>query len=184
MTRQITIASQIASAALAIAMSAGAAMGAQSLAIRRPALPQNPSANTGLALEVHDSSGAVVPSARITITNEMTGATIEASTDASGQLEMLDVPAGTYDLAIRYPGFAVLKLTSTTVPVADKLKLQLEVGVSVDPVTVYHAPIETESSPNSDDLSEPSAAPPAETNGSPPHPTLFRRFFSGLRHIF
>jgi hypothetical protein len=182
--QQISLASRIASVAVAMAISASAAMGAQILAVRRPALPQNLSANTGLALEVVDAVGAVVPDARVTITNELTGTTIDAKTDTSGELKMLNLPTGIYDLAIRRSGFALLKLTSVAVPVPEKLKLRLEVGVNSDPVTVYHALIETEPSPNSDDLSEPPAVPPPAANSSLPHANPIRRFFSGLRHIF
>jgi hypothetical protein len=97
---------------------------------------------------------------------------------------MPDLPAGTYDLAIRHFGFVVLKLTSVAVPMPEKFKLRLDVATSGGPVTVVHALIETESSPNSDNLSEPSAAPPAAAISSLPHSSLLGRFFSGLRHIF
>ena len=54
---------------------------------------------------VTDQSGAVVPAAQIIITNESTSLKREATTDASGQYRILDLPEGTYTITVTATGF-------------------------------------------------------------------------------
>lgn len=54
---------------------------------------------------VMDSTGAVVPNAAATLTNEQTSATFRKVTDTVGEFQLDFVPAGTYTLRIEAPGF-------------------------------------------------------------------------------
>jgi len=54
---------------------------------------------------VKDASGAVVPQAHITATNEATGTVYQSDTDSTGRYEILSVPPGTYTLSLTKQGF-------------------------------------------------------------------------------
>src|SRR5579863_10545087 len=54
---------------------------------------------------VHDSSGAVLPNATLTVTQTSTGYTRTASTDGSGQYSILALPPGSYRLTASMAGF-------------------------------------------------------------------------------
>jgi hypothetical protein len=54
---------------------------------------------------VTDSTGAVVPSATVTVTNTATGFTRVAQTNADGNYVALDLPIGIYNVSTSVPGF-------------------------------------------------------------------------------
>src|SRR5258707_5734000 len=54
---------------------------------------------------VTDSSGAAVPSAKVTATNPATGLTRTTATDQSGLYAFLQLPVGSYDLTVEASGF-------------------------------------------------------------------------------
>src|SRR5262249_37560860 len=54
---------------------------------------------------VQDASGAVVTSARVTLTSKLTGQAVELVTDASGAYTFTNVKPGTYTLAVEGQGF-------------------------------------------------------------------------------
>src|SRR5437867_13442044 len=54
---------------------------------------------------VSDPSGAVVPGAKVTITNTATDFSRSATTDNDGSYQILLVPVGTYTVAAEAPGF-------------------------------------------------------------------------------
>ena len=56
---------------------------------------------------VKDTTGAVVPRARIEVTNRGTGFVRSATSDSSGQYVLSDVPAGHYQIKVSLPGFKV-----------------------------------------------------------------------------
>ncbi len=62
--------------------------------------------NTGrIAGTVADTSGALVPGANVEVVNQTTARTWKAVTDAQGVYRFLNLPAGTYDVAVQLTGF-------------------------------------------------------------------------------
>ena len=58
---------------------------------------------------VQDPTGAVIPGAQITLTNEGTGGTFTTSTDERGEFGFSVLPVGTYTLGVEAPGFKTLQ---------------------------------------------------------------------------
>src|SRR4029079_13227224 len=52
-----------------------------------------------------DNTGAVVPGALVTITNQGTGAKVETRTNTEGAFSMTGLSSGTYDVTITKEGF-------------------------------------------------------------------------------
>src|SRR5262245_15433548 len=67
---------------------------------------QSQSDKADLSGIVYDSSGAVVPSATITITSSSTGLVRTASTDRLGHYRLPVLPPGVYSVRTDAPGFA------------------------------------------------------------------------------
>ena len=57
---------------------------------------------------VTDQTGAVVPSATLTVTNTSTGLSRQATSDAAGYYSIPNLPEGTYDLSISARGFNLM----------------------------------------------------------------------------
>ena len=66
--------------------------------------------NSSLNGTVSDPSGAVVPNASVTLTNEQTGIQRAVSTDAQGRYTFDALTPGTYQLSAKSPGFAEIVL--------------------------------------------------------------------------
>jgi hypothetical protein len=83
-------------------------------------------ANTGLTGRVTDSSGASIPGAQITLTNEATGIKTQAAASSVG-LYTTSLQAGTYDIAVEATGFKKFEQTHVVVEVGaqatDDIKL-------------------------------------------------------------
>jgi outer membrane receptor protein involved in Fe transport len=90
---------------------------------------------------VQDSSGAVIPGAEVTVTNEATGVVWNAVSEEQGAFVVLNLPPGTYTLAIRLVGFKSFQEKGIGVESARDLrgKYVLEVGQVVETVTVQGA---------------------------------------------
>ena len=54
---------------------------------------------------VHDATGAVVPSAKVTLTNSQTGVTFALPSNASGDFTVPQLPVGTYTVKFEKDGF-------------------------------------------------------------------------------
>jgi len=54
---------------------------------------------------VTDPSGAAVPNAKITITNQSTGLSVSATTNSTGAYQVSELPPGTYKISIEAAGF-------------------------------------------------------------------------------
>jgi len=65
---------------------------------------------TSLTGSVSDPSGAVIPGATITITNDATHATRQATADSGGRYSFLQVEPGTYTVTAKAPGFAQVSM--------------------------------------------------------------------------
>src|SRR5437867_3784920 len=87
---------------------------------------------------VRDPGGAVVPGARVTLTNEATGITYQQSTTGAGLYNFPALPVGSYTVTVEAPGFKTAKLTKNTVVVNTPLSLDvaLEVGQFSEVVSV------------------------------------------------
>ena len=91
---------------------------------------------------VTDSSGAVVPAARITITDVNKGAVVSTMTNESGNYTEAQLIPGNYKVAIDKHGFKSFTQQNVTVTVgmASRVDATLAVGASTQVVTVNEAP--------------------------------------------
>src|SRR5204863_9833873 len=55
---------------------------------------------------VADGTGALIPGAKISLTNMETGAKFETVTTATGNYTAPGLPSGTYTLSVEHPGFS------------------------------------------------------------------------------
>ncbi len=94
--------------------------------------------NGSIAGRVTDSSGAVVPSVKITITNMSTNAATSVSTGTSGEYNALDLPPGEYEVTAENSGFKKFQQRGITLRVSDKLTVDipLEVGSAAETVSI------------------------------------------------
>src|SRR4029453_18770714 len=113
-----------------------------------PALAQFESAS--VVGTVRDSSGSVVPSATVTLTNTATGKTAPKTTGAGGTYEFFTVRPGIYLVTAEKSGFAIALVDNVQVQVAARLRvdLQMSVGQITEKVEVTAAAplLETETS--------------------------------------
>src|SRR5690242_2807504 len=81
---------------------------------------------------VTDATDAVVPGAKVTLTNTETGATFEATTDDQGQYRIPLLPPGAYDVAVDKQGFGrqVHKGVTVTVGESAVADFKLVVGAT------------------------------------------------------
>jgi hypothetical protein len=99
---------------------------------------------------VTDPTGAAIPNATVTVTNEATNLSVSTSTNASGLYTAKELPIGTYKLSVEAPGF---KTTSTSGVVLNAgviahvdFKLQIGKATEVVEVTGAAAAVNTEDS--------------------------------------
>src|SRR5207249_9881968 len=90
---------------------------------------------------VRDTSGAIVPGANITATNEGTGITRTSVTDDGGEFTLTALPAGAYTLRIELQGFKTstrqgLQLSPGQ---TSRQTFEIEVGTLEESVTVRAA---------------------------------------------
>ena len=81
------------------------------LAIAAPIFVYSQSTFGTILGTVTDSTGAVVPSARVVITNEHESISREVTTDAAGNYEALNLKAGAYTVATTVSGFKSCRST-------------------------------------------------------------------------
>ena len=99
---------------------------------------------------VHDTSGAIVPGATVTLKNVATGITATTVTDGEGNYQFLNVRIGSYTVRAELQGFSVAEADNVSVTVNARLRvdLSLKVGSLGETVTVEGAAklLETDSS--------------------------------------
>jgi len=98
---------------------------------------------------VQDPQGAVIPNAKVTLTNDAQGAasTRQVNTNPEGAFVFTPVLAGTYTVTVEVTGFKKYTQTSITVNVSDRLGLppiSLEVGATGETVNVEANAIQLE----------------------------------------
>ena len=98
-------------------------------------------AQSGNAATIHgtvtDPSGAVIPSATVTVSNPVSHLNRTVQSDATGQFEIGNLPFNTYNVTASAPGFAALKQNVTIRSVVGlNLDLVLHVEAAASTVTV------------------------------------------------
>jgi len=103
---------------------------------------------TGTVLgTVTDTSGAVVPAAKVVLRNSLTGLTRETVTDAGGAYEFLAVPAGDgYGVEVESKGFRKSAEAGIKLLVNQRFRVdfKLQLGPVQEKVTVTAAPAQVE----------------------------------------
>lgn len=98
---------------------------------------------------VSDSSGAVIPGLKLTVTHTQTGTSREVETNASGVYVVTSIPSGTYDLTAEMAGFQTQVIREVGLQAEQRLGLDItmEVGEVTTTVEVTGAApiLETES---------------------------------------
>jgi hypothetical protein len=87
---------------------------------------------------VTDATGAVVPSAEITVTNTGTGFARTVTSGQEGSFDILSLPIGSYSVSVSAKGFKKWRLETTNLNVGDRNRLSpiLEVGQLSETVSV------------------------------------------------
>jgi len=84
----------------------------------------------GIAGTVQDSSGAVVPQAKISLTGTDTGYKRELESTSSGDYTFPDLPLGNYSIEVSSPGFQATKIDKIAVRPGQVYSLEIKLGVS------------------------------------------------------
>jgi len=100
---------------------------------------------------VRDKTGAVIPSAEVTVTNAAQGTPYKTTTNSAGDYLVAGLPAGTYDVDIVAKGFKKFAANGIVLRVAEKARADatMQVGEVSTEVTVTGegvAQVETQSS--------------------------------------
>jgi hypothetical protein len=87
---------------------------------------------------VRDTSGSVIATASVKLTNESTGTSLATQTNEKGLYSFPHVQAGVYDLSVSDPGFQSQQHVGITVNVADRMQINfdLKVGSANESITV------------------------------------------------
>lgn len=107
-----------------------------SLGTALPVLAQ--STNASIAGQVQDTSGAVVPGAKVTVANSQTGQSLETTTTAEGLYTFPVLSVGTYQLSVEAAGFQRYQQTGVVLDVNQnaRLVISLTPGSISESVTV------------------------------------------------
>src|SRR6185437_12552822 len=96
---------------------------------------------------VTDATGAVVPNAKVTITNTDTNQSREVTSNQSGDYLVPDLQIGHYKVRVEVAGFKTIEQTNITLSVGQRARVDtsLEVGSTQESVTVEATPIAVQS---------------------------------------
>ncbi|HEU4981451.1 MAG TPA: TonB-dependent receptor [Acidobacteriaceae bacterium] len=94
--------------------------------------------DASLSGTVTDTTNAAIPNANLTLTNEATGISRTAKTDATGGYSMTAISPGTYDLSVSASGFktTINKGIQLQISQAGTVNVQLPAGATEQTVTV------------------------------------------------
>lgn len=92
---------------------------------------------------VTDPTGAVVPNARIAITNADTGRLLQFQSNTAGEYVAPSLPIGHYNLRAEGTGFKSVEHRDLLLQVGDRVRVdfQLEIGSATEQITVEAAPV-------------------------------------------
>jgi Carboxypeptidase regulatory-like domain len=113
---------------------------------------------TGTVLgTITDSSGAVLPNVRITVTNTATNVSVHAETSSAGDYSIPSLNPGSYSVTAESPGFEKSKTNSFVVQVDQKVRIDLSmkpgaVNVTTE-VTAQGVALDTDSTSLSQEMS-------------------------------
>ncbi len=87
---------------------------------------------------VADASGALIPGAKITVTNPATGFKSDTVSTGTGNYTLPGLPAGNYTLSVESPGFSRYEQTNIEVQVAvtTRVEVAMRVGAATESVQV------------------------------------------------
>ncbi len=87
---------------------------------------------------ITDSSGAIVPGAKITVTQEETGISRELTSNAVGGFVAPALRIGTYTVAVEFSGFQGYEQTGIILNVRDiiRVDIQMTIGAATETITV------------------------------------------------
>ena len=85
---------------------------------------------------VTDPTGALIPSASVTIQNEQTGLSTSSTTDASGSYRFFNLPIGSYTLKVSAQGFGVTTRKGLRIKLSTTLTANVSLQVSSSATTV------------------------------------------------
>jgi Carboxypeptidase regulatory-like domain len=93
---------------------------------------------------VTDASGAVVPDAKVTITNQATNVALNVATNATGAYTLASVPPGVYTVRTEKQGFKASVVNGLVVNAASTVRSDatLEIGTSTQAVEVQAAAVQ------------------------------------------
>lgn len=96
---------------------------------------------------VHDSSGAVVPAAKITVINQATRVNTPAISNDAGEYTVAQLQIGTYTVRAEKPGFQAFSINSLVLNAAQTVRadMTLQVGQANQSVEVTAAAIQVQS---------------------------------------
>ena len=101
-----------------------------------------------IAGTVQDSSGAVVPNAKVTLLNTDQGLSLETTTNSSGEYTFSPVRIGNYSVTVTATGFSTTTQQHLTVAVSQHLQVDvsLKTGAATETVEVTTAPAQLQTS--------------------------------------
>ncbi len=76
-----------------------------------------------------DTSGAVIPQVKVTVSNQQTGSTREAITNETGNYTVTLLPVGVYTVTAEKAGFRLAKRTDIQLNVTDVIRIDLQLAV-------------------------------------------------------
>ncbi len=93
---------------------------------------------------VRDASGAIVPSASVSITNVATNVAISSTSNEAGEFTVPDIAAGKYNLRVEKSGFRSFVLANITVDAATTVRADavLQLGESRQTIEVQAAAVQ------------------------------------------
>jgi hypothetical protein len=107
---------------------------------------------------VTDTTGAVVPDAEVSVTNESTNVVVQVKTDHAGEYTMPYLAPGRYTLTVKKEGFSAFRRTGVTLGSAERARVdaRLQVGSLATTVEVKaeRVNLQTESSTLQDKIDD------------------------------
>src|SRR2546423_5758569 len=102
-----------------------------------------PQGLSGISGTVADPSGAVVPDAAVTVTNDATGVSSRTTTSSAGTYIITDLIPGTYTIKVEKAGFSIALQKGIKVDVSrfSSVDIALKAGTASETVEVIGEPI-------------------------------------------